>query len=110
MSFSLSRGRDLDVTGVGYAPETLPPLSSGPIDLRQWFAPALREHPLELEIGSGKGTFILNQAAAVPGVNYIGLEYARAFWKYAADRVRRRGLTNVKLVNIEAGVFLRNYV
>jgi len=110
MSFSLSHGRDLDVTGVGLTQADLPPIDGGAIDLAGWFGEARRALPLELEIGSGKGTFLVNQATATPDVNYIGIEYARAFWKYAADRCRRHEMVNVKLVHTEAGAFVRCYV
>jgi tRNA (guanine-N7-)-methyltransferase len=66
--------------------------------------------PLELEIGSGKGTFLVQQATLLPGVNFIGVEWARAFWMFAADRCRRRGLENVRVVRAEAGLFVRCYV
>lgn len=100
----------LDVGDIGLEQAQLPPLDHGPIDLRAWFDEGTRDHPLELEIGSGKGTFILNQAKALPGVNYVGIEYAKAFWRYAADRVRRHGVRNVRLLHTEAGAFVRNYV
>lgn len=102
--------RGLDAGGIGIDQTELPPFDAGPLDLRDWFPPDRRALPLELEIGSGKGTFILNQAKALPDVNYIGIEYARAFWRHAADRCRRHGLPNVRLVHTEAASFLRNYV
>lgn len=112
MSLSLSHRKPLDVGGVGIAAEILPPLDAGPIDLGAWFVgdPSAADQPLELEIGSGKGTFLVQQAQRSPGVNYIGLEYARSFWRFAADRCRRHGLANVRLVRAEAGAFLRTYV
>ncbi len=111
MPLSLSHGRSLDVTGYGIAQEDLPPYSQGPIDLRVFFPESRRGLPLELEIGSGKGTFLIQQATTESGqaVNFLGLEYARAFWKYAADRARRHQLPNVRLVHAEASYFLRNY-
>ncbi|WEV55045.1 tRNA (guanosine(46)-N7)-methyltransferase TrmB [Leuconostocaceae bacterium ESL0723] len=33
-----------------------------------------KEQPIQLEIGSGKGQFIMNQAVAHPGINFIGME------------------------------------
>jgi tRNA (guanine-N7-)-methyltransferase len=112
MSFSLSRRKPLDVTGVGIDQAELPPLDSGPIDLRGWFDPSRRALPLELEIGSGKGTFLVQQAMSPEGagVNYVGVEWARAFWRYAADRVRRHHLSNVRLLHTEAGAFVRQFV
>lgn len=110
MSFSLSHRKPQDVGDVGLLQDDLPPWEEGPIDLKAWFGPGGAQLPLELEIGSGKGTFLVNQAAATPQVNYIGIEWARAFWRYAADRCRRHGLSNVRIVRAEAGCFVRNYV
>jgi tRNA (guanine-N7-)-methyltransferase len=58
--------------------------------------------PVELEIGSGKGTFLLARAAARPDLNFLGIEWAKAYGAYAADRVRRAGLTNVRLLCADA--------
>ncbi len=129
MGLSLGHGKEMDPGHVGVLDEQLPHYEQGAIDLRAWFptdkpAPAptpgsgdrdKREsqgdlRPLELEIGSGKGTFVLNQAKATPGVDYIGIEWAKQFWRYAADRIRRHGIINVKMVRAEAGFFVRNYV
>ena len=116
MALSLGHGRELDVTGIGIDQAQLPPFEQGAIDVRAWFAPGLAadsaeyQRPLELEIGSGKGTFLVQQAALTPHVNYIGIEWAKAFWRYGADRCRRRQLTNVRLLHIEAAMFIRNYI
>lgn len=110
MSFGLRRKRELDPGPVGVA--ALPPLPDSAvadprgarIDPRAWFADPAR--PLEIEIGSGKGTFLLQAAAARPEVNFLGFEWAREFYEYAADRCRRAGLANVRLVNADATEFL----
>ncbi len=98
MSFGLGRGRPLDTAPgeVGIAAHELPPLPdevvrnprAGWIDPRQWFAHP--DRPLEIEIGSGKGTFLIQQAERQPDTNFLGIEWAREFYEYAADRVRRR--------------------
>ncbi|GAB4111755.1 MAG: hypothetical protein Kow00105_20320 [Phycisphaeraceae bacterium] len=115
MSLSLSHGKTLDVGHYGIAQDDLSPMDAGTIELRQWFKdgegnlpdPA---RPIELEIGSGKGTFLVQQAKLNPGVDYLGIEWAKAFWRYAADRVRRHGLENVRLLRCDAAVFIRHYV
>lgn len=109
MGLSLSHGKELDVGEVGVQQDQLPPLDAGPVDLKQWFAPDRAHQPLELEIGSGKGTFLVQQAKRSPQTNFIGIEYAKAFWRYAADRCRRQGLANVRIVYIDAGVLVRHY-
>lgn len=105
MSFGLSRGRELDTAGFGIEQRDLPPFDAGRIDPRGWFA-----HPdrrFEIEIGSGKGTFLVQQAAIKPEVNFLGIEWAGEFYRYAADRMRRHQLTNVKMLRGDATEFLR---
>ncbi len=90
-----------------------PPLDHGPLDLRAWFSfPPVEgpARPMDLEVGSGKGTFLVQQAALTPEVDYLGIEYARAYYRHAADRARRHGLANVRMLHAEAGMFLRNFV
>ena len=60
------------------------------------------EHPVELEIGSGKGGFLLEQARARPQVNFLGVEWANKYYRYAADRMRRWGVSNVRLMRTDA--------
>jgi tRNA (guanine-N7-)-methyltransferase len=40
-------------------------------------------------------------------VNFLGIEWAREFYLYAADRVRRAGLKNVRMLRADATEFLR---
>jgi tRNA (guanine-N7-)-methyltransferase len=72
-----------------------------------WQALFGRVAPGEVEIGSGKGTFLLHRARARPEVNFLGIEYARAYCEYAADRCRRAGLTNVRMLAADAMHVLR---
>lgn len=95
-----------DVGVIGIDRGQLPALDAGPIDFSGWF-PGEPSRPVEIEIGSGKGTFLVRRAREQPGVNFIGIEYAREFWRYAADRCRRHNLLNVRLVHAEAESFIR---
>ena len=114
MATSMSSGGGaLDVGHIGIAMADLPPFDRGRLDLRAWFGDTGSDayaRPIDLEIGSGKGTFLVGQAKYEPGVNFIGIEYARAYWRHAADRLRRHGLDNVRMVHGEAGAFVRQYV
>jgi tRNA (guanine-N7-)-methyltransferase len=115
MSFGLGHGRDLDDApgAVGVSAEELPTLpdeamtdpEAGWVEPRDWFGDPSR--PFEIEIGCGKGTFILEQGRREAAVNYLGIEWAREFYLYAADRVRRAGLKNVRMLRADAGEFLR---
>lgn len=112
MSFGLARGRTLDPGRVGIDPASLPALpddvhlrpGAGRLDPRAWFDHP--ERPFELEIGSGKGAFLVGEGGARPETNFLGIEWAREFAEYTADRVRRRALANVRVLCADAGQFL----
>lgn len=95
--------KELIVEPVGLDVEQL----ARPLNLSQLFG---NDHPVELEIGIGKGTFITQQALARPEVNFLGVEYARWFWRYASDRLRRNGCLNARTVRAEALYFLTEFV
>lgn len=107
MSFGLSRGREQDVAGWGIDQAELPPFEPGGprLDPRTWFGRP--ELPFELEIGSGKGTFLLQEAAARTSVNFLGIEWAKEFWRYAADRLRRHAVPNARMLRADATEFVR---
>jgi len=111
MSLGLPRGKELDP---GFTlPPALPGLrddlltnpAASHVDVRGWFDEP--DRPFELEIGSGKGTFLIQEAARRPETNFLGIEYALEFYQYAADRIRRAGLRNVRLLGIDASEFVR---
>ena len=58
--------------------------------------------PLEVDIGCGKGRFILSRAATYPDANYLGIERLLKRLRIVDRRIQRRGLTNVRLLRIEA--------
>jgi tRNA (guanine-N7-)-methyltransferase len=58
--------------------------------------------PLELELGVGKGRFLLERAAEHPELGLVGVERSRTYLELAAHRAARRGLSNVKLVHTTA--------
>ncbi len=95
----------LDVGEIGLTREDLPHIDAGRLDPRAWFAEPQR--PFEIEIGSGKGTFLVAQAAEKPETNYLGVEWAMEYWRLAADRLRRHGLTNTRVLHDDAAEFLR---
>lgn len=68
------------------------------------------DNPVEIEIGIGKGTFITEQAKARPDTNFLGIEWARWFWRYASDRLRRNQCLNARTVRAEASFFLTEFV
>lgn len=63
--------------------------------------------PVEIEIGTGKGGFLLRRAQAYPARNFLGIEWASKLYRCAADRFRRWGLANVRMVRTDASHFIR---
>jgi len=63
--------------------------------------------PVEVEIGTGKGTFLVARARQRPEVNFLGIEWARAYAMYSADRFKRHGLENVRMLRADATEFFR---
>lgn len=94
---------DFVVEPIGLDVEKLP----RPVNWAEMFG---NDHPVELEIGSGKGTFLKEQAQLRPEINFFGIEWARWYWRYASDRLRRNGCSNVRAIRAEAGYFLSEFV
>ncbi len=69
-----------------------------------------RDAPFELEIGSGKGGFILRRAQSHPELNLLGIEWANKYFKFAADRMARWGLTHVRMMRTDAGHFVMHHL
>ncbi len=111
MSFGLGRGRALDPGTSGLTAADLPPLE-GPRLGPEFFFGAERAAAagpnFEIEIGSGKGTFLLQEAPRRPETLFLGIEYAGEFYRYAADRLRRHGVTNARMLYADAGAFIRH--
>ena len=90
--------RDADPTGYGFVLEEL----EQPLDLRRLFGAGSGTAPLELEIGSGKGGFLVAESEARPDTIFLGVERARRYWLHAADRLRRRARTNARILRADA--------
>jgi tRNA (guanine-N7-)-methyltransferase len=80
---------------------------NSPMDLDDLFAVSA---PVEIEIGSGKGTFLLNQARQHQHINYLGIEWANKYYLYSVDRIRRWQLTNAKFLHADAREFIGRFV
>ena len=57
---------------------------------------------VELEIGSGKGRFLIEQALARPGTRFLGLEWSLKYLRVAKERAAARGITNVRFFRADA--------
>jgi tRNA (guanine-N7-)-methyltransferase len=76
-----------------------------PLDFRALFG---NDRPVELEVGFGKGLFLVTVGQARPEVNFLGIEIERKYQLFAANRLAKRGLRNVRLACADARSFLRD--
>jgi tRNA (guanine-N7-)-methyltransferase len=58
-----------------------------------------REAPLEVEVGSGKGLFMESAALANAERNFLGVEIATKYARFAAARLAKHGLTNAVMLH-----------
>jgi tRNA (guanine-N7-)-methyltransferase len=79
--------------------EILPGRIEGPLAVASVFG---REAPLEIEIGIGKGRFILQEAERRPETDFLGLEWSLKHLRLAKERALKRGLTNVRFHRADA--------
>ena len=76
-----------------------PPGPGEKLDLHTLFGD---DRPIEMEIGCGKGGFLLRRARALPDRRFFGVEWANSFYRYAADRMVRWQVPNVRLMRTDA--------
>ena len=84
-----------------------PPAEGIVVDPMAWFdSPG----PFELEIGCGKGGFLLSRARAHPEIRLLGIEWANKYFRFCADRMARWGLTNVRVMRTDAKYFVMQHL
>lgn len=119
MPSDLGRGRALD-DAPGVVGVTKDELGSLPDDLlarpdaakadpSRWFEHP--ERPLEIEVGPGKGGYLVEAARARPDSNFLAIEQDPDVYFYTADRVRRHResgvLANARVLRGDAVAFLK---
>jgi tRNA (guanine-N7-)-methyltransferase len=67
------------------------------------------DNPVELEVGCGKGGFIVEKAKLNPNVNFIAVELLENIIVMACEFAQKQGLKNIKFVNSGAE-YLPRYI
>lgn len=77
---------------------------SNPYNYRGRWQEVFTNHdaPIHLEIGSGKGQFIVEMARQYPDVNFIGIEVAKSIIVTAAQKVVDAEMPNIRLIHVNA--------
>jgi tRNA (guanine-N7-)-methyltransferase len=78
-------------------------LDAGLLDFAALFG---RRAPVELEIGIGKGRFLLQEAAAHPGRSYFGLEIEPEYTLIACAKAESLGLANIRIERLDGKAFV----
>lgn len=60
-------------------------------------------HPIHIEVGTGKGQFIYEMAKAHPEINYIGIEIQMNVLVVALDKLIEESLPNLQLLHVDGG-------
>ncbi len=74
-----------------------------PIVFSEFFGNA---YPVELEIGCGKGKFLVARAIENPGSNFLGIDRVSKFMNIGKTRAHKRALPNIRFIRAEARAFL----
>jgi tRNA (guanine-N7-)-methyltransferase len=85
------------------------PVAVDLVELESFSWPAIfgNVQPVELEIGTGKAGFLLRRARARPERNFLGIEWANQYYRFAVDRMERWKVPNVRLLRTDASHFIR---
>ena len=68
----------------------------------KWASVFKNNNPICLELGMGRGTFIIEMAKTHPNINYIGLELDKNQTATALKNIKDLRLDNLKMINADA--------
>ena len=77
------------------------------IDWQQLFG---NDRPVEIEIGCGKGAFLLAYAAQHPEVNLLGIESQPRWIRWIEERLRASTRANARVFCADAGMIVSRFV
>lgn len=75
-----------------------------------WAALFGNDHPVEIDIGCGRGLFLLTASLAHPERNYLGVELDYTVGRRAAKRLQKRSLPNARLFGGDVRILLTKWI
>ena|SRR5437867_45584 len=81
---------------------SIPIVASPPQARALWRAVFGNDHPVEVEIGPGRGEVLLAYAAAAPATNFFAIERSAGAAEAIGAEAARRGLHNVRVIAADA--------
>jgi len=68
----------------------------------KWSTVFNNNHPICLELGMGRGDFLINMAKQFPNINFIGIELYPSQMVMATERLSKEKIKNIRLINADA--------
>ncbi|PGL69043.1 tRNA (guanosine(46)-N7)-methyltransferase TrmB [Bacillus sp. AFS055030] len=68
----------------------------------KWKEVFQNDQPIHIEVGTGRGRFMVGMAKANPHINYIGIEKYTSVISDALDKLIEADVPNLKLLNVDA--------
>ncbi len=68
----------------------------------KWNEVFKNDNPIDIEIGMGKGDFIIGMAKQNPSVNYVGIEMFDSVIVRAVQKLENEKIDNLKLIRMDA--------
>lgn len=68
----------------------------------QWASIFGNDHPIHIEVGMGKGRFIMNLAEQHPDINYIGIEKYSSVLVRGLEKMEENPLPNIRFIRMDA--------
>ena len=75
-----------------------------------WAALFGNDNPVEIDVGSGRGLFLVDAGLAHRDVNYLGIELEYREGRHAARRLKKREMPNVRVLGGDVRVAFQKYI
>lgn len=79
----------------------------GPLDWCRLFG---NENPVEIDIGCGRGKFVVDAAQADSDRNYLGIETDYGKGRHGAKRLKKRALPNARILGGDVRIALDRFI
>jgi tRNA (guanine-N7-)-methyltransferase len=86
---------------------TLEDVPPPPLDFVGLFG---NDSPVEVEIGSGRGLFLVNAGVTIPATNFLGIEFDFKEARRGARRLQKRALGNTRILGADARLVVSRYL
>jgi tRNA (guanine-N7-)-methyltransferase len=79
-------------------------------DVLDWSAFFGNDHPVELDIGCGRGLYLVNAAVAHPDTNYLGIEIDYREGRRGAKRLQKREMPSARVLGGDVFIALTDLI